>query len=84
MTITLSFEIESPRGPVNISADLSGLPSWQMNKEIESFFSAITTLKCQIYDMQKREEEATKAYSSIPVTPVYTEAITCDPIEVAS
>ena len=82
MAITLSFSIESPRGPVDITADITGLSFCDTKKEIEQFFDGVLLLKNRIYELKKQEDEISNP--APVVIPAYNEAITCDPIMVIS
>ena len=57
MAIILSFSTDSPRGPVVLTADLSGLESYQMSKEIGIFFDAVLSLRCKVHDLEQQQEE---------------------------
>lgn len=65
MAITLSFQTDSPRGPVDLTADLSGLQHYEITDEIKKFFGAALALRCCI---REQEEEIRKIKDNIPAT----------------
>ena len=65
MSIILSYSTETVRGPISLSADLTGLKSYQVSEEIAQFFSALLSLR---YAVRRVEEEAQKIRDSL-ITP---------------
>ncbi len=87
MAITLSQTVETPRGPVTLTADLSGLDSYARGEEIKKFFESITSLQCGIFEVERKDQEIREAYQAEKQAreeASYTETITCDPIMVIS
>lgn len=86
MTIILSFSMESPRGPVTLTADLSGLNSYKRGEEIKNFFESVTTLQCGIYEVERKDQEIREAHQAEKRAreETYSEVVTCDPIMVIS
>lgn len=84
MAITILFETESPRGSVTLTSDLTDLDAYTRGKEIQQFFEAVTSLKCSIFDLEKKDAELKAAYESSVQTQTYPEGVTCDPIMVIS
>ena len=79
--------MESPRGPVTLTANLCGLDSYKRGEEIKNFFESITSLQCGIYEVERKDQEIREAYLAekrAREEASYTEAITCDPIMVIS
>ncbi len=86
MAIILTFSTESPRGPVTLTADLSGFDSYKRGEEIRNFFESITSLQCGIYEVERKDQEIQEAYQAEKQArdEKYPEVVTCDPIMVIS
>lgn len=65
MSIILSYSTETVRGPISLSADLTGLKAYQVSEEIAQFFAALLSLRCAV---RREEEEAQKIRDSL-ITP---------------
>ncbi len=66
MSVIISQVFESPRGPTELSADLTGLTFSDMVSEVKQFFTASLVVKC---DILKQNEEFTKIQESSVTIP---------------
>lgn len=84
MSIVLSYSTETVRGPVILTADLTGMKSYQVSDEISHFFSALLSLRSAV----RREEEESQRFreslnASFSPAPDYPQ-VDQEPVTVAS
>jgi len=83
LTMTqLSFSLDTPRGPVTVTSDLSGLKTYELDQEVAAFFNAILILKCQVYTLEREAAEREKKQQEQQVS--YTVPAALEPVMVVS
>ena len=69
MSVQLSILFESPRGPVTLTADLTGLKGFEVSEEVQQFFSAALSIRCRIWELKEEMQQIRES----PVIPPVSE-----------
>ena len=84
MAIILSFKIETIRGPVSLTSNLSGMKAYEVTNEIDCFFSAALSLQYKASNLEREQRERLEDMQKSYPSPAYQEPAEQEEIMVLS